>query len=104
MTEQLDMFGGAKTIGRTAPRQDAVLEHLKAHPDGISVDEAGQAAHASAGKHDIETVCKYCGIDGRQILRTLERKRLVRRAGNGQFVLRIEEAADAAFGEFPDGY
>lgn len=102
--EQLDILGGAKTIGRQAPRQDAVLQFLREHPDGISTDEAGQAAHASAGKHDIETVCKYCGLDGRQILRTLERKRLVRRTGNGQFTLRIDEPKDEAFGAFPDGF
>lgn len=102
--EQLDILGGAKTIGRSAPRQDAVLAFIREHPDGISIDEAGQAAHASAGKHDAETICRWCGVDGRSILRTLERKKLVRRTTAGQFALIKEVESDATFGEFPEGF
>lgn len=87
--EQLDLMGGAKPLGRTAPRQDAVLELLKAHPDGCSADEIGAAIHASAGKHGSDEVCRWCGPDSRDVLRALERKHLVTRTGSGLFTLRI---------------
>lgn len=80
MMEQLDLLGGKKTIGRPAPRQDAVLELLAQHVDGISLDEAGAAAHASSGKHAIDDLCAYCSIDGRAIIRALERKGTVEKS------------------------
>lgn len=102
MDQQLDLMGGAKTIGRTAPRQDAVLEFLAQHPDGISVDEAGQAAHASSGKHSVDELCAYCAIDGKSILRALEKKQLIRRTVNGQFALKTADPEpDGSFGEIP---
>lgn len=101
MTEQLDVFGGAKPIGRTAPRQDAVLEFLREHPEGITVDEAGQAVHAAAGKHDADTLCRWCSSDGKGILRALERKQLVKRTGKGQWALKTEASHDASFGDIP---
>ena len=100
--EQLDLMGGTKPLSaRPAPRQDAVLEFLGGHPDGITVDEAGQAAHASSGKHSIDDLCAYCAIDGKSILRALEKKQLIRRTGGGQFVSRIERESDDKFGEIP---
>lgn len=87
MSQQLSLLGEPVERPR-APRQDAVLELLAQHPDGVSVDEAGAAAHASAGKHNPDSICKWCGPDGRAILRSLERKGLVRRTGNGQFTLK----------------
>lgn len=101
--EQLTLDRGAKPVGRTAPRQDAALELLKRHPDGCSSDEIGAAIHASSGKHAYE-ICRFCGPDSRDVLRALERKQLVRRTGNGQFVLRTEQQSDASFGEFPEGF
>lgn len=102
--EQLDLMGGTKPIGRTAPRQDAALELLRAHPEGCTADEIGAAIHASSGKHAADEVCRWCGPDSRDVLRALERKRLVTRTGNGLFVLRIVEQADASFCEFPEGF
>lgn len=103
---QLDVFGGAKTIGRSAPRQDAVLELLAQHDDGIGVDEAGAAAHASAGKHSIDESCAWCAIDGRDIIRALKRKDAVEKSSVvGKWVLKREPSkSDGAFGEFPEGF
>lgn len=102
--EQLDILGGAKPVGRTAPRQDAALELLKRHPEGCSADEIGAAIHASSGKHPADEICRFCGPDSRDVLRALERKQLVRRTGNCQFVLRTVQQSDATFGEFPKGF
>lgn len=106
MTEQLDVFGGTRTVGRAAPRQDAVLELLALHPDGISVDEAGAAAHASSGKHSIEELCAYCSIDGKSILRALERKGVIEKSSVvGKWIVKVDRPAEgAAFGEFPEGF
>ena len=104
--EQLDILGGAKPVGRQAPRQDAVLQLLAQHADGISLDEAGAAAHASAGKHPIDELCAYCSIDGRDIMRALERKGAVEKSSVvGKYVLKVDRpAGGASFGEFPEGF
>lgn len=102
--EQLDILGGGKPIGRTAPRQDAALELLRSHPEGCSADEIGAAIHASSGKHAADEICQWCGPDSRDVIRALERKQLIRRTGNGQFVLRIEQQPDTSFGAFPEGF
>lgn len=102
--EQTDIFGGAKPLGRTAPRQDAVIALLRAHPEGCTADEIGAAIHHSAGKHSGDEVCQFCAVDAKPVVRALERKQLVRRTGNGQFVLRIVQQSDSAFGEFPEGF
>lgn len=102
--EQLTLDGGAKPIGRTAPRQDAALELLKQHPEGCSADEIGAAIHASSGKHAADEICRWCGPDSRDVLRALEKKQLIRRTANGQFALIKEAASDASFGEFPEGF
>lgn len=99
--EQLTLDGGAKPLTRPAPRQEAVLELLRAHPDGCSADEIGAAIHASAGKHDKDSVCKWCVPDSRDVLRALERKKLVTRTGSGLFTLRNNEADSGGPGELP---
>lgn len=102
--EQLDLLGGAHPVGRQAPRQDAVLALLHAHPEGCSADECGAAVHASAGKHNTESRCAYCSVDARPVLLALIRKKLVTRTSNGQFALKTEAHPDASFGEFPEGF
>lgn len=101
MIEQTDIFGGAKPLARTAPRQDAVLELLKAHPDGCSADEIGAAIHAASGKHAADEICRFCGPDSRDVLRALERKHLVTRTGSGLFTLRIIEETRGLGNDIP---
>lgn len=60
MSEQLDILGGAKPLTRPAPRQDAVLALLRAHPEGCSADEIGAAIHGASGRHPADSVCKWC--------------------------------------------
>lgn len=88
MSEQLSLDGTSVAVGRQAPRQDAVLALLHAHPEGCSADECGAAVHASAGKHDAESRCAYCSVDARPVLLALIRKKLVTRTSNGQFGLK----------------
>lgn len=102
--EQLDLLGGAKPVGRTAPRQDAALALLANHPDGCSADEIGAAIHASSGKHAADELCAYCAVDSRDVIRALTKKQLIRRTGNGQYVVKTNEPPDASFGEFPEGF
>lgn len=99
--EQLDLLGGAKPLARPAPRQDAVLALLRAHPEGCTADEIGAAIHATAGKHPADSVCKWCGPDSRDVLRALERKKLVTRTGSGLFTLRNVDGTGGSFGEIP---
>lgn len=101
--EQLSLDGTSVSLGRQAPRQDAVLALLRTHPEGCSADEVGAAIHASAGKHPADSVCKFCGVDARPVLLSLIKKRLVTRTG-GQFVLKTEVLPDASFGELPEGF
>lgn len=102
--EQLSLDGTSVSIGRQAPRQDAVLALLQAHPEGCSADEIGAAIHASTGKHDADSVCKWCGPDARPVILALIKKKLVTRAGSGMFVLVSVKENDAAFGELPEGF
>lgn len=83
MSEQLTLDGGTKPVGRQAPRQDAVIALLRQHPEGCSADEIGAAIHASAGKHSGDSVCQWCGVDAKSVLRALEKKQLVTRTGTG---------------------
>lgn len=104
---QIDIFGQSKRPGRVAPRQETVLQLLAEHPeDGCSLDEIGAAIHAARGKHTVDEVCKWCGPDGRDIMRALERKGTVEKSSVvGKYVLKVDRAAGgAAFGEFPEGY
>lgn len=104
MSEQLSLDGTSVALGRQAPRQEAVLKLLAQHPEGCSADEIGAAIHASSGKHDGESVCKWCGPDARPVILALIKKRLVTRAGSGMFVLVSAKETDAAFGELPEGF
>lgn len=99
--EQLDLLGGAKPLTRPAPRQDAVLALLRAHPEGCTADEIGAAIHATSGRHPADSVCQYCGVDARPVLRVLERKKLVTRTGAGLFTLRNVEAAKGPGEDIP---
>lgn len=99
--EQLDLMGGTKPLGRTAPRQDAVLELLREHPEGCTADEIGAAIHASSGKHRADEICRFCGVDAKPVLRALERKRLVTRTGSGLFALRIIDETRVSGNEIP---
>lgn len=95
------MLGGAKPLTRPAPRQDAVLALLRAHPEGCTADEIGAAIHATSGRHPADSVCKWCGPDSRDVVRALERKKLVTRTGSGLFTLRNTEAAKGPGTDIP---
>jgi hypothetical protein len=59
--------------------QREVLRFAREHGT-ISKDEAGAIAHAHREKHRADETCKWCGVDGAPILRSLiGRKRLVKR-------------------------
>lgn len=102
--QQLTLDGTSVALGRQAPRQDAVLALLAKHPEGCSADEIGAAIHGSSGKHDGESVCKWCGPDARPVILALIKKKLVTRAGSGMFVLRNAGADDGGPGELPEGF
>lgn len=102
--EQLSLDGTSVSVGRQAPRQDAALALLAKHPEGCSADEIGAAIHGSSGKHDPESICKWCGPDARPVILALIKKKLVTRAGSGMFVLVSAKETDAAFGELPEGF
>jgi len=95
---QIDIFGEAKPLVRVGRSQEAVLKLLADTPDGCSADEIGAAIHAARGKHAIDEICRWCGPDSRDVVRALEKKQLIRRTSNGQFVLRIEQKSDSKFG------
>lgn len=68
----LDIEAPAKTT-----RQDAVLALLARSPDGIEASEAGATAHAHTRRHSADERCKWCGVDGRAVLKELAKRGLV---------------------------
>lgn len=81
MPEQLNILGtpDQPTDLELGPVQREVLRFARQHGT-ISKDEAGAIAHAHREKHTAEERCRWCGVDGAPILRSLiGRKRLVKR-------------------------
>jgi hypothetical protein len=81
MPEQINLLGtpDQPTDLALGPVQREVLRFAREHGT-ISKDEAGQIAHARLEKHRADETCKWCGVDGAPILRSLiGRKRLVKR-------------------------
>ncbi len=60
----------------TRPRsqRQAVLNALTA--EGIEASEAGAVAHAHTGRHGASERCKWCGVDGRTLLKELAKAKL----------------------------
>jgi predicted transcriptional regulator of viral defense system len=52
------------------------------------VDEIGAVAHVGRGRHSVDEVCRFCGIDGQQIAEALWRRGLIERAPEGAYRIR----------------
>lgn len=119
--EQPALFDVAAVAPELKPREQAVLDFVNAHPDGISADEAGAAAHGVPGPrsnytHDVDTRCKWCPTTGKQILEVLidrglvKRKRVERTDGVGYRYVFVPVNAAVAHvdlggpGDLPDGF
>jgi hypothetical protein len=85
--EQPSLFGDAPAadVG-LGPVQALVMGFVREHGT-ISKDEAGQLAHAHAGRHPADATCAYCAIRGADVLRSLLGRELVERAAEGLFQL-----------------
>jgi hypothetical protein len=60
-------------------RQQFALRIVKdAGPDGVTSDEVGAAWCAQNGKHTVDTRCQWDGSNGRQVLKALEKRGLVK--------------------------
>lgn len=55
-------------------RAQAVLAAF--NPEGIEASEAGAVAHAHTGRHSVSERCKWCGVDGRTLLKELAKSGL----------------------------
>jgi hypothetical protein len=89
--EQTSLFGdvSAADVG-LGPVQRACMQWLRER-DTISSDEAGAVAHSMRGKHPPDELCRYCGVDGPPILRSLLRRGLIERATECAFQLKGEK-------------
>lgn len=72
-------------------RQDLVLRAV-IRMNGLTEDEAGQLLHGDNGKHSAEETCRWCGMDGRGVLRALQQKKLVTRRRDGHWTLPGDQA------------
>ena len=75
-------------VMRLTLRQKAVYEEVRAHPGGVTADEAGAAAHTVPGPrggrtHGLDERCEWCASEGLRILEQLISAGLVRRRRSG---------------------
>lgn len=74
---------------------------------GLNSDDVGAAWCAHRGKHDTDERCQWCGVAGREVLRALRRRGLVRSRRTGEWYatnLPPETAIDPDVDPFPEGY
>lgn len=69
---QLSLLEPAATRARS--QREAVQQALT--PEGIEASEAGAVAHAHTGRHSASERCKWCGVDGRTLLKELAKAKL----------------------------
>lgn len=97
---------------KLTPRQRSALEHIAANQP-LASDELGAYLHEirreRGGKgHPRNSSCDWCKSEGAQMGKALRDKQLVKyRLGEGWILADTDvkqRAADASFGDFPDGF
>lgn len=86
-------------------REQAVIALLERSPDGIETSEAGAIAHSlKAGRwaHSPNDRCKWCGVDGRSVLKELAKQGLVVENRGRQLWYPIAAAESQVEGYPPD--
>lgn len=67
-------------------RQQFVLELVQhAGSEGLAADEVGARLCARRGKHDVDDRCQWCPTSGREVLKALRRRGLVKSRRNGSW-------------------
>ena len=97
------------TDERLGPRQSIVIEAIR-EQGYLTDDEAGALVHAHKGKHSDELRCSYCTLDGKAVLVSLRKRKLVVRRHSGEWTLpgrnpSVRPAEGSVpYNEFPPGY
>lgn len=88
MSEQLPLIAAPPKL---RPRQQALYDLVRAHPEGITKDEAGALIHSLKGgrwAHPASERCDWCARDGRQALSSKALKPLLVGRRDGRWYLR----------------
>lgn len=76
MTSQIDLFGGETPTMLVGQELLALVEREERSAGrALRADEAGAIQHGHEGRHDPDTRCLRCTLDGRQVLERLAQHR-----------------------------
>lgn len=85
------------------PVQRLVLRQLRALGT-LTKDEAGALAHNYRGRHAADSRCRYCAVDGADILAALVRRGYAEKTGGGGVQLARPLFKPDAHDDFPEGF
>lgn len=102
MNPQRHLFTPPAADGDLTPRQQAVLDALRARRTLTDV-EAGQVAHAATGRHH-GGACSYCADTGKDVLGALRKRGLARKPRGGDLWTPVGGNGVSNQGELPDGF